>query len=154
MIQIVLMIMTWMVSNEFRTDTKFSSVSPLDNFSQIIFASAHSFIMEKYHHLDVLLSSFSSNTLIIIFIIWGCAINFLILAKYIEPSYFCWQRKGFNKVWTSLLSDYHPTILLSSSSMQCHIHPHQCTAVTTLSIRKSLVGKLEGSLDDLQGAVP
>ena len=41
------MIMTWIVPNEFRTDTDFSSVSPLDNFSQIIFASAHSFIMEK-----------------------------------------------------------------------------------------------------------
>ena len=40
-------ITTLMVSNEFRTDTEFSSVSPPDNFSQIIFASAHSFIMEK-----------------------------------------------------------------------------------------------------------
>ena len=50
---IVLVMLTWIVSNEFRTDPKFSSVSPLDNFSQIIFAPAHSFIIvEKYHHLD------------------------------------------------------------------------------------------------------
>ena len=66
----VLMMMTRMVSNEFRTDPKFSSVSPLDNFSQIIFASAHSFIMEKYHHLDEYHCHRSLN-------IFDCAVHIL-----------------------------------------------------------------------------
>ena len=54
LMMVTLITLVLMVSNEFRTDTEFSSLSPSDNFSQIIFASPHSFITEKYHHLDII----------------------------------------------------------------------------------------------------
>ena len=67
LMMVTLITLVLMVSNEFRTDTEFSSLSPSDNFSQIIFASAHSFITEKYHHLDIIvILSFYSVIIIII----------------------------------------------------------------------------------------
>ena len=67
LMMVTLITLVLMVSNEFRTDTDFSSLSPSDNFSQIIFASPHSFITEKYHHLDIIvILSFNSVIIIII----------------------------------------------------------------------------------------
>ena len=79
MTMILMVITTLMVSNEFRTDTEFSSVSPPDNFSQIIFASAHSFIMEKispfgYHcqcHHEIPINHEAYSYILFEFWIWN-----------------------------------------------------------------------------------
>ena len=66
LMMVTLITLVLMVSNEFRTDTEFSSLSPSDNFSQIIFASAHSFITEKYHHLDIIVILYFDYSIIMI----------------------------------------------------------------------------------------